>query len=95
MATRFREQDEFIIATAPRAKLRLVEPAVGAPRPAADSSAIASAKLLPPTWMIAPPYSAALENSMREQLGYYPVTLIEASMSSEPYRSVRDVPRAG
>ena len=81
MATRAWDFSEYA-AAAPVARpvLRLVESAPPA-RP------------MPPAWLVAPPFRGEPSFSVHErQAPYHP---IPASPNDGPYRTVREVPRAG
>ncbi len=73
----------------------VIEPAVEAAPPALRLVEKApEARRAPPSWLIAPPLAAAeLMNCVRENQAQYQV--IVEPVSSAPYQSVREVPRAG
>jgi len=105
MATAFNLVDYRTIRPVRKARLRLVEPVrapVAAPVSAPGSrEAVAVAapvpapanKLLPPAWMVAPPFRAEPALSVHEQQAA--CRSAPAPAADTPYRTVREAPRAG
>ena len=81
MATRAWDFSEYAaIEPAVRPMLRLVE-------------STPAGKPMPPAWLVAPPFRAEPAVSVREpQAAYRPTP---ASPEEGPYRTIREVPRAG
>ena len=92
MATAFNLVDYRTVEPVRRARLRVVE---SAPAPAVATAAVAApaAKLTPPAWMVAPPFRIEPMVSVHEPQAQYHAA--PPAPEGAPYRSIREVPRAG
>ena len=91
MATAFNLVDYRTVEPVRRARLRVVEAAPVSP--AAVAVTAPATKLMPPAWMVAPPFP--VEPIMCMDQGQAQYHAVPASAERGPYRTIREVPRAG
>lgn len=93
MATAFNLVDYRTVEPVRRPRLRIVEPMIARPAAAAPAASAPAARPKPPAWMIAPQFRSEPAVTVREpQATYRPPA---AGTHPGPYRSIREVPRAG
>lgn len=92
MATAYNLVDYRTVEPVRRARLRVIEPAP-APATTPVAEAAPAAKLIPPAWMVAPPFRIEAMVSVQEPQAHYHAVPVPSE--GAPYRSVREVPRAG